>query len=363
MSDVRAFAPLYRFRRSFILIYMSTKLATFDGSNKPQYRYVRDGVAGNFDVTFQMIRLARAAIIDKTFQDIANKILISHNANGYTDAERKLRIIYNWVTTNITYVSDTAGRIESVKSPLRTISDGYGDCDDLAILTAAFIGVIGYEPRFVLAKFKGEKQFSHIYVDVEADGDRYVLDPSLPHPRFNDEVNDAAIVGINLFTDENANSLYGIYKQATYSAKDIYHKSADVLRIAGSKALPLPIFAGVNLGLNLVTSAATKNHSLSEIGADVHRELDQIIWQLQRGEIAFDVAKLSALQIASRLNVGDWEGRNEYAAIKGTIKAKLDWIKDYTENNPQIELNPKGMILLGVGLLAVGAWYYKHNRK
>lgn len=336
---------------------MVTKLATYSDSEKPTFSYVRDGVAGNFDVVFQMTRLARAAILNKNFQDFVNRILIAANVNGYASPDVKLETLYNWITQKLFYVADPAGRIESIKSPLRTISDGYGDCDDLAILAAAAIGVIGYEPRFVLARFDKQDQFSHVYVDVTIDDKRYILDPALPSPKFNKEIKSKAIVGIKVFNDENANSAYGFYKQLVFAAKDAYHKSIDLIH-ASSGFLPLPVFAGVNLGLNLVSSAATKNHSLSEIGTDIHRELDQIITQLQRGEIAFDVAKLSALQIASRLNVGNWSNNREYQTIKLTIKQKLDWIKTFTEEHPQIELNTKGMILLGVGFLAVGAWYF-----
>ena len=71
---------------------MATKLETIE--QQPRTSYIRDGIAGNFDIVFQMVRLTRNAAYNRPFQLFVNKFLISEKLDGRSTAENKLRAIY-----------------------------------------------------------------------------------------------------------------------------------------------------------------------------------------------------------------------------------------------------------------------------
>ncbi len=74
-----------------------------------------------------------------------------------------------WLGEHIQYAND--GEADEWSSPEATLSRGYGDCEDFAFLTAAFLRVMGYEPKVVGVKsrFMGGGHALCIFKD----GDRY----------------------------------------------------------------------------------------------------------------------------------------------------------------------------------------------
>lgn len=305
--------------------------------------------AGSFDAIYQMARLVRSATLDRFFANFARQ--------QFPD-KSDFNAIYNWVVNSVVVIRNRS-TIETIKPANRTISDGFGDVDDIAVLFASILAVLGYRPRFVLA-FNKANDIDHIYVDVETDS-RYVFDATFPtnKPTFNRERESVSIATIDIWDDKNLNSIYGVFRQITLGVKESFHNAADLL-FYGSNFLPLPVWGGTHLGANLIESALTKTDSLSDIGADVHKQLDRIITALLKQEVAHSIAKLQALQIASRLNVRDvsTSDRGDYELIRQTIERKLDWINNHTKTADEIELRPQMMLGLGAIFVSGALGYY-----
>ena len=89
-------------------------------NNKSHYVFIRDGIAGNKQTVFQMVHLVQNTVnYDKGFNDFVNKFAISQGFTAYTEnyqPETVIKSVYDFVKNNIAYLSDKAGKIESIKS-------------------------------------------------------------------------------------------------------------------------------------------------------------------------------------------------------------------------------------------------------
>jgi len=99
------------------------------------------------------------------------------------DWDAEVSAIFNWVRENIRYTRDPLN-VELFRTPRAAISDGIGDCDDMAIMLAALLRAAGYVCRFrVIGLTKGS--YDHVYVVVgipPEEPERWVpLDPSQPY--------------------------------------------------------------------------------------------------------------------------------------------------------------------------------------
>lgn len=94
--------------------------------------------------------------------------------------------IWNFVRQNIRYQNDQPGR-EQLRTPQRTLYDQIGDCDDMSILISAILTNLGHKHELVIAAYKKESQWQHIYpVAYSSNGTRYVIDcvPEIPYFNF-----------------------------------------------------------------------------------------------------------------------------------------------------------------------------------
>lgn len=87
-------------------------------------------------------------------------------------------LIWSRLSDDFRYVSDPAGKEDFVSPASRTIAAGLaGDCDDLAVLTAALIRAIGGEPRVIVA---ASLPYGHAYAEVYIGQAEYVQRVVLP---------------------------------------------------------------------------------------------------------------------------------------------------------------------------------------
>jgi len=103
--------------------------------------------------------------------------------------------VYNWVNHNIAYVRDPDA-VEYLQSPPKTLQYGYGDCDDLATLSAALLSSIGVPTRFKVVKAdpRNRGSFSHVYVEYLDRGEWIPFDITL-HSHAGAGIADSAIYG------------------------------------------------------------------------------------------------------------------------------------------------------------------------
>lgn len=144
-----------------------------------RYIWLRKGKEGSLQTAVEMAKLVRRdAVSDEGLERFTVQKIIDARLDSHSRPEDVIEVIFNYVQS-IPYIYDPAGSFDSVQNARHTLSKGYGDCDDLAVLLATMLALAGYKPRFVLARYKeATAGFDHVYVDVElASGGRIALDP------------------------------------------------------------------------------------------------------------------------------------------------------------------------------------------
>lgn len=361
---------------------MSTEVVIQQHGKRPLYRkLVRDGVAGNYDIIFEMIRLIRNDVdYDLGIEATAKAILINNGLDSHSDVQEQLTAVFNFVKANVKYIQDLAGRIESLKDARATLRDGWGDCDDQTILNATLLGCLGFEDvKIAMAKYDAnDTTFAHVYCVVYVNGKRFVLDTSLPNGQLNQEVKSAEIKEIAVFEDvKGLDGFSGAYTNARYTARQLARFTVKVVPKAAGFVLPLGFLAdnAITTGANLIDrSIGGEAVSLSATASGINEELDLIIKDLLLSRIAYDVAKMQALQSASQIATLSITKDDKYILeITGkSIKDKLEFINKFpayaqTNNIKLVYLDSTKMLCAGI-ILAGGTAYilyrgYKNNKR
>ncbi|TYP92075.1 Transglutaminase-like superfamily protein [Fodinibius salinus] len=101
--------------------------------------------------------------------------------------------VYDWMKQNIAYIRDPDD-IEWLQTPLVTLKNGYGDCDDLSVLAGALLSSIGVPTQFKVVKADRRKpnSYSHVYLEYKVNGSWQPFDPTL-HTKAGDGLNDSQI--------------------------------------------------------------------------------------------------------------------------------------------------------------------------
>lgn len=145
-----------------------------------RYVWIHNGRAGSIQTAAIMADLVRdAAVRDKALENfVVHKIVVPAGLDSHSDPYEVADAIYRYVQ-RLHYIYDPAGTSDSIQSARQVLADGKGDCDDLSVLLATLLAMVGFKPRFVLARYgKKTKGFDHVYVDLELAQGRVALDPS-----------------------------------------------------------------------------------------------------------------------------------------------------------------------------------------
>lgn len=164
------------------VVKASRPLLRLTDSKGPQFFWLYKGKQGSLQTAAQMARLVRESTVnDAELQRWAAQILINNKLDSHSPKQDILAALFGYVK-QFTYIHDGAGSFESIQSARETIRRGIGDCDDLSVLLATLLAQVGFQPRFVLARYKrASRGYDHVYVDVilpEHEGGRIALDPS-----------------------------------------------------------------------------------------------------------------------------------------------------------------------------------------
>lgn len=73
--------------------------------------------------------------------------------------------VLDYVRDTIKYQLDI-NEVETIQTPLATLTLGYGDCDDMATLLCAMLEAIGFSTKFVAIGFQ-LGQFDHVYMAAQ----------------------------------------------------------------------------------------------------------------------------------------------------------------------------------------------------
>lgn len=354
------------------------ELLTNESNTGQNRRFIRDGIAGNYDIVYAMIRITRQSVLyDKGLKDFASNLLSLNGLDAF-DQKEALQTIYDFVAKSqtvrisenpntlnkaIAYILDQAGNIESIKGARATLIDGYGDCDDLTILIATLLGCLGYEDvKICLASYNAnDTAFSHVYPVVYLEGKRFVLDAGLDNPKFNSEIKPFSVKEISIFGDViGLDGIGGVYQNLKYYTRQVSQSALKVLPKLGG-VLPVGYAASAlfSTGASMLNQTNTQTLSSNATASKINQELSQVILALQQNRISYDVAKSYASQVAVQFGVAQNRDEN-YEVLKNTITQKLNYIANYGKENETVELNPSLMLIAGAGLTGfVGYQLYK----
>ena len=145
----------------------SAKLETRDGNNRVL----------TADTLRRMARKVETAVRDPRIYTLRAEALADIPRDVQWDKpaadQAKAEAITAWIQRNVLWTGDPNG-IELLQSPFLTASTGAGDCDCESILWASIARAAGLTPRFVAA---GNGSLSHVYTEVEIDGEWTGFDP------------------------------------------------------------------------------------------------------------------------------------------------------------------------------------------
>ena len=114
-------------------------------------------LADRIRIIRDMITKAKA---DAKVRELAAGIL--HQARvTQKDWDGEVQAVFEWVKANIRYTRDTEG-LDTFTEPLKTVSLGVGDCDDMSILLASLLGSIGYPFKLKVVSMSGI-DWDHIF--------------------------------------------------------------------------------------------------------------------------------------------------------------------------------------------------------
>ncbi len=145
------------------------------------YRWLRNGKPGSYETAREMATLVReAAVHDIGLERFAAQILINNRIDSHSAPADAIDAIFRYVQ-QVAYIYDStgAGSFDSIQSARDTIEKGYGDCDDLSVLLATLLALVGFRPAFVLSRNREKSRgYDHVYVTVDTGNGEIALDPS-----------------------------------------------------------------------------------------------------------------------------------------------------------------------------------------
>lgn len=336
-------------------------------NEKPKFGFIRDGVSGSYDIVWRMIDITRdSVLLDKGFEDFIKKTVAEHGFDSYSDTDSLFEFLYHFLKSNVDYLQDIYGNSESIKDARTTIQDGYGDCDDCAILTATTLAVLGYSPNFVIAKYPDENAFQHVYTSVYVGDKRYVFDLTIQDAKLNGEVSDMQKEEISVFDRrDETDGVQGVIRNIKYLVKDT---QSNIKEAAPFLINFLPFgFLEKTVAHNLLGDAVT-TQSFNSLGSEVLGNITDIIIKLQNGRLPQATAQKQAhdeylrLFQISQSNIDD----NAFSVIESKVLQKISYINNFVPYGvPNVTVtntltNTEKYILYGVA--GLGAFYLLKNR-
>lgn len=136
------------------------------------------GLTGILETLGQMRSMVKQCRTDPTIRQAAtNLIFLTPEKDQASEAEA----IFNWVRDNVRYVRDVHD-VETLSTPMITLSGRVGDCDDQTVLLASMLEAVGYPTRFVIEGYHSADSYEHVYLETLINGYWVGMDPTENNP-------------------------------------------------------------------------------------------------------------------------------------------------------------------------------------
>lgn len=142
--------------------------------------FIPTGAAGIRDTLARMARIVREYRRNPTIRQLAVEVRQAARVPA-KDWLGEVRALHRFVRSYITYVRDVRN-VETLQTPLRTLENRAGDCDDQSMLLAALLEALGHPTQFVAMGFTGPDQYSHVLTETRV-ADRWIpVETTLDRP-------------------------------------------------------------------------------------------------------------------------------------------------------------------------------------
>lgn len=131
---------------------------------------IPNGPQGTKTTLSIMSRLVRRYKRSVPLRQLALNVI--RGVEGRKNFPAQISRIQNYVRSNIQYVKDVNG-VETVQTPVRTMDNKAGDCDDQSVLVATLLEAIGHPTRFVAIRLSSGGPFAHVFTETKV-GNRWV---------------------------------------------------------------------------------------------------------------------------------------------------------------------------------------------
>lgn len=126
------------------------------------------------DTLERMAAYARRDRVADSIRDAAHTATIGVDVQ---DAHEVAASIWRYIRNRVRWVPDANG-VELLQSPVVTLQQKYGDCDDQSTLAAAMLASLGIPAGFEAIAYRSEGVYDHVYA-LYWDGDGWhMLDPT-----------------------------------------------------------------------------------------------------------------------------------------------------------------------------------------
>jgi Transglutaminase-like superfamily len=140
----------------------------------------------------QTIALMKKLIDDGVKDPVVNRYaIVALQTSGAMqhDPLSAAQTIFDTVSRNFFFVNDPVGpegAKETLRIPRDTIELRAGDCDDFTVLICSLLGTIGMATRIITVASdpRDPSQFTHVYPEVDIDGEWIPVDAARPGAQF-----------------------------------------------------------------------------------------------------------------------------------------------------------------------------------
>lgn len=127
--------------------------------------YEENNLSGNAATKYTLKKMRE--LIDSGKLETEIRAIYKPLLNGVDgrDSEKVFRRIFDFVRLAVRYQKDI-NEVETLQTAKRTLSLGFGDCDDQSIITGSMIEGAGFKSRIVLVSNQENKVYHHVFIQA-----------------------------------------------------------------------------------------------------------------------------------------------------------------------------------------------------
>ncbi len=142
-----------------------------------------DGLAGIWQTMYLMRELVYRSKHNRLIKNTSVSLIKNLSPLDYL---RQVKAVFDFIKSKMKYVKDYF-QVEEIQSPQRILKSiqeygyAYGDCDDMAIISASMLYALGFRLKFVVIATK-PRNYNHIRSEVFINGNWIPLELSSSLP-------------------------------------------------------------------------------------------------------------------------------------------------------------------------------------